>query len=124
MATIGERQQVLGGRGIVGSWDEGKSAVKYFYRERVTEDDKRKYKYRILEGIITLSEATEKAAEAAIAMATGAPSKAQLRASSNPLEGLEASTRVNAQLLERIKQSKASGIPIEKATKRFSSNFF
>ncbi|MDB4677531.1 hypothetical protein OAE71_00025 [Synechococcus sp. AH-551-A21] len=123
MATIGEKQQVLGGRGIVRSWDEGTSAVKYFCRERVTEDDKRKYKYRILEGIITLSEATEKAPEAAC-YGSGAPSKAQLRASSNPLEGLEASTRVNAQLLERIKQSKASGIPIEEATKGFSSNFF
>ena len=83
MATIGERQQVLGGRGIVGRWDEGTSAGKYFYRERITEDGKRKYKYRVLEGVTTLSEATERAAEAAIAMATRAFSEAQLSASSN-----------------------------------------
>ena len=69
MATIGEQQKVLNGRGIVGRWDEGTSAGKYFYRERVTEDGKRKYKYRVIEGVTTLSEATEKAAEAAIAMA-------------------------------------------------------
>ena len=116
MATIGEKQQVLSGRGIVGRWDEGTSAGKYFYRERVTEDGKRKYKYRVIEGVTTLSEAAEKAAEAAIAMATGAPTEAQQRASNNPLEALEASTRVQAQLLGTIKQSKTSGISIEIAT--------
>ena len=119
MATIGEKQQVLSGRGIVGRWDEGTSAGKYFYRERVTEDGKRKYKYRVIEGVTTLSEAAEKAAEAAIAMATGAPTEAQQRASNNPLEALEASTRVQAQLLGTIKQSKSSGISIEKATAEF-----
>ena len=119
MATIGEKQQVLNGRGIVGRWDEGTSAGKYFYRERITEDGKQKYKYRVLEGVTTLSEATERAAEAAIAMATGAPTEAQQRASNNPLEALEASTRVQAQLLGTIKQSKASGISIEKATAEF-----
>jgi len=119
VATIGEKQQVLNGRGIVGRWDEGTSAGKYFYRERVTEDGKRKYKYRVLEGVTTLLEATERAAEAAIAMATGAPSEAQQRASTSPLEALEASTRVNAQLLGTIKQNKTTGISIEKATKEF-----
>lgn len=119
MATIGEKQQVLNGRGIVGRWDEGTSAGKYFYRERVTEDGKRKYKYRVLEGVTTLIEATEKAAEAAIAMATGAPTEAQQRASNNPLEALEASTRVQAQLLGTIKQNKTAGISIEKATAEF-----
>ena len=110
---------MLNGRGIVGRWDEGTSAGKYFYRERVTEDGKRKYKYRVIEGVTTLSEAAEKAAEAAIAMATGAPTEAQQRASNNPLEALEASTRVQAQLLGTIKQSKSSGISIEKATAEF-----
>ena len=119
MAFIGEKQKVLNERGIVGRWNEGTSAGKYFYRERVTEDGKRKYKYRVLEGVTTLSEATERAAEAAIAMATGAPTDAQQRANNNPLEVLEASTRVQAQLLGTIKNGKASGISIEKATAEF-----
>ena len=72
MATIGEKQQVLNGRGIVGRWDEGTSAGKYFYRERVTEDGKRKYKYRALEGVTTLSEATILAAISQAARASSA----------------------------------------------------
>lgn len=62
MVHIGEKQKVLNGRGIVGSFDEGMSAGKYPYRGRVAEDVKRKYKCRVLEGVTTLSEAAETAA--------------------------------------------------------------
>jgi hypothetical protein len=66
----------------------------------------------VIEGVTTLSEAAEKAAEAAIAMTTCAPTEVRQRTSNNPLEALEASTRVQAQLLGIIKQSKASEISI------------
>ena len=119
MPFIGEKQEVLNGRGIVGRWDEGTSAGKYFYRERVTEDGKRKYKYRVLEGVTTLSEATEAATEAAIALATGAPTEAQHRVTNNPLSALEQSTRIQAKLLGSIKKTKTSGVPIENAITEF-----
>ena len=35
MPAIAEKKQVLNNRGIVGIWKNGKSAGKYFYREKV-----------------------------------------------------------------------------------------
>ena len=86
MSYIGAQQKVLSGRGTVGRFDEGTSAGKYFYRERITVNGKRKYCYRLLEGVKSLEEAVAIAPEAAIALAseqarTSAPKHARFRKS-------------------------------------------
>lgn len=112
MAYIGEQQKVLNGRGIVGRFDEGTSAGKYFYRERITEEGKRKYKYRLLEGAASLSEAAERASEAAIAIATGIPSTNQSNQVRASLDGLQ-------QISSRHPKEQVKSVSIETAIKEF-----
>ena len=108
MSYIGAQQKVLSGRGTVGRFDEGTSAGKYFYRERITVNGKRKYCYRLLEGVKSLEEAVAIAPEAAIALAseqarTSAPKHA---------EGQE-------KLHTRNSEAAHGSIPVEQAIKEF-----
>ena len=112
MAYIGEQQKVLNGRGIVGRFDEGTSAGKYFYRERITEEGKRKYKYRLLDGAASLSEAAERASEAAIAIASGIPSTNQSSQARASLDGIQQSS-------SRHPKEQVKSVSIETAIKEF-----
>ena len=64
MPAIAEKKQVLNNRGIVGIWKNGKSAGKYFYREKVK--GRKAYRFIQLPEANSLDEAERLATEAAI----------------------------------------------------------
>jgi len=119
LAYIGEQQKVLNGRGIVGRFDEGTSAGKYFYRERVTEGGKRKYKYQIIKDVSSLSEAAETASDAAIAIASCTPLVTQASQGRALLEGLQ---QGSPKYSRQNQEEQVKSVSIETAIKEFISH--
>ena len=119
MPAIAEKKQVLNNRGIVGVWKNGKSAGKYFYREKVK--GRKAYRFIALPEANSLEEAENLAAEAAIKL-NETPTPPVTPKIFDPLD-LADKEHKNLKLRERIlraeKRQAKPKIEIEKAFKNW-----
>ena len=117
MAWIGEKRKVLNGRGIVGRFDEGTSAGKFFYRELIKGT--KKYQYKVLHEAESLDEAEAMAADAAIQLAS--TKQIDKPTHTDPLQLLAREERLTQQQLKlaRFEKKSKPNVEIEKALKDY-----
>tara|TARA_Y100001963_G_C6789251_1_gene454597 strand:+ start:1665 stop:3194 length:1530 start_codon:yes stop_codon:yes gene_type:complete len=116
MPAINEKRSVLNNRGIVGSWANGSSAGKYFYREKVP--GKKAYRFYKLDEAKNLDEAEAMAANAAIEL--GKTAKEEIVNTNQPtkltlIEREERILRRKERLLNQEIATTYKGIGIQEA---------